>query len=178
VIERDFKETQMHLEERKAVVEKFLETEVRKLLMVPMDFDKRVSFLGDYIDFLFIHDGKTEYKHAGRVWSLYTAESLLGEAQFDSIVNPLCRLLRSYKESLADIFVNNNTVDAKGKPFSLLNLHNALGIGEAGGDILFLHVERKTISVWCFHHEGGDVKKLATSFSAWLKKSNHSDKAY
>lgn len=173
-----YKETPMHLKERKAVVESFLATEVKNLFMAPMDFDTRVSFLGDYINFILTHDGETKYKHAGRVWSLYTAESLLGEAQFDNIVNPLCRLLRSYKESLADIFINNNTVDAKGKPFSLINLYNAIGIGESDGDILFLHVERKTISVWCFHHEGGDVKKLSTSFPAWFKKSNQSDKAY
>jgi hypothetical protein len=61
--------------------------------------------------------------------------------------------------------------DQKGKPYPLERLRQAIAIGEGdSGDVLFLD-PLDNFSVWIFHHDGGDVRRVAADFRTWLAKA-------
>ena len=61
-------------------------------------------------------------------------------------------------------------MDAEGQPFAFSRLEDGLAFATGDGDVLFFDPS-DSLAVWCFHHDGGDVERLAGSFTDWLENA-------
>ena len=100
-----------------------------------------------------------------REWQLYAREELIEERYIDvSPPLPAYRQLEAYAKMLASLGVREEVeYDAEGAEVLMLTkaiAKAAFAIGEDNGDVLFIRKDRLG-EVWCYHHDGGDIEKLA-----------------
>jgi hypothetical protein len=131
----------------------------------------------EYKTFLEAHTGSKPYEYGDvRGWRLATSDKLLQDVNIDGNKQPYVHQLRGYTATLEEVFDGDATTDAKGNDYAFSRLAEGIAIGENNGDVLFLDPSNK-FSVWCFHHDGGDVERLTASFAKWLSKAKP-DEAY
>ncbi len=121
----------------------------------------------DYKSFLESNTGKQPYEFDDVGWWLATSDKLLENVSIDGNPYPFIHQLRGYASTIAEFFDGDATCDAEGNDFAFARLEAGLAIATGNGDVLFLDPAHG-FSVWCFHHDGGDVEKQAASFGQWL----------
>ncbi len=115
------------------------------------------------------HSGDQEYETDEGQWRLYAADELLTKLDVDGHQVAAIKQLSAYADTLAEVLAEADTTDDKGKPYPLKRLAAGWAIGtEGSGDVLYLDPADKQ-SVWVFHHDGGDVERVAKSFGGWLR---------
>lgn len=129
----------------------------------------------EYKTFLESHSGMRPYTYNDvNSWWLATSDKLLEDVSIDGRKNPYVHQLRGYAATLEEVFDGDATTDANDKDYLFERLADGLAIGENNGDVLFLDSSDE-FSVWLFHHDGGDVERLAESFPKWLSKATIDD---
>jgi len=124
----------------------------------------------DYKKFLESHDGETEYLFGETDgWRFYSADELMEVIRVDREEVKNIFKLTAYAQS-ARKFYGDETEDQDGEPYSFDRLAKGLAIGDNNGDVVFLD-PNDAYSVWIWHHDGGDVERLADSFNAWLESA-------
>ena len=124
----------------------------------------------EYRSFLEEHTGDATYEFDGQDWELATAEELEEETDIDGKDYPYFSQLQGYVAGMAHAFEGDETEDADGSPYPFSRLQGGIAIGEGNGDILYLD-PADAYAVWCFHHDGGDVERLADSFAEWIEEA-------
>jgi hypothetical protein len=81
---------------------------------------------------------------------------------------PFFRAMKQFVRMFEEMDALEAIADERG-PLGEERLAGAFCIGDENGDLVFLDLAGKG-GVHIFHHDGGDVEKLAASFGAWLKK--------
>jgi hypothetical protein len=124
----------------------------------------------DYLRFLKSYE-EAEYSDYFSTWRLASDTKLLETVRIDKHKGPYLRQLVGYAKTLASVLKTDAVEDQKGKPYPLERLRQAIAIGEGdSGDVLFLD-PLDNFSVWIFHHDGGDVRRVAADFRTWLAKA-------
>ncbi len=120
---------------------------------------------GDEITF---SEYKDDPEDEGRYWNLMGEEELLKTWEMKGVgtaANFECLKLyvQLQKEFGQDkwAFTDNGKVE-------LSRVESGFVIGEENGDYLYLDAS-DNFSVWIYHHDGGDVKKIADSFADFIK---------
>lgn len=130
----------------------------------------------DYRSFLLDHKTVKRYRQSGRIWALAplkgeeekggAGNTLMSAQEVDGKEAPFVSVLQLVAKKLSAV-LGAYTSDETGESYGINRLSEGVAIGEAEGDILYLdRLDR--FSVWCYHHEGGDVERLAASFPEWL----------
>ena len=124
----------------------------------------------EYRAFLRSHKSRGyAYEHSDFGWDLCTAKTLEKKISINGKRLPQTQALRGFVDE--SVFDADHTSDAKGKPYKLERLKAGICIGHSdSGDVLFLD-SQDDYSVWVFHHDGGDVEKLASSFGTWIQRA-------
>jgi hypothetical protein len=105
---------------------------------------------------------------------LTPANDLFEPANVDGRGFPSIRQLAGFGATLKEFMDNQETVDQRGKPYPLGRLAGGWALGTSdSGDVLYLDPADQ-LSVWVFHHDGGDVEKVAQSFRSWRRKAKRS----
>lgn len=128
----------------------------------------------DYRTFLASHDGEQSYEFDDIDWWLATERELAEGVNIDGNDYAYIHQLQGFSKTLAEFTDGDATTDEEGNAFPLSRLAAGLAIGTGDGDVLFLD-PADNYSVWCFHHDGGDVEKLAASFAEWLAEAQLDD---
>lgn len=116
-------------------------------------------FFNEYID---------EYPDfEGRCWAFYDEELLCENIEMARVGKaPSHRQLELYIKCYQDMAKTDEIHSSEGKlPAS--RVANSFVVAEDEGDFLYLDPE-DGFSVWIFHHDGCDVKKVSNSISEWL----------
>jgi hypothetical protein len=121
----------------------------------------------DFLVFLETHDETKPYDFQNVCWWVATRDKLLSSVNIDGEKYPYVYQMRGYTKTIAEFFGSDATADADGNDVALTRLADSLAFATGDGDVLFL-LPSENFSVWLFHHDGGDVKQLADSFSSWL----------
>jgi len=121
----------------------------------------------EYRTFLESHTGKQPYEFEGVDWWLATSDKLLENVNIDGNEYPYIQQLRGYASTIAELFGGDATTDDDGNDFTFARLEAGLAFATGNGDVLFLDPS-DGFSVWCFHHDGGDVENHAASFGDWI----------
>ncbi len=121
----------------------------------------------EYTAFLQSHAGDLPYEYDDVSWWFATSGALLDATNIDGTEYPYIHQLRGYTRAIAEFIEGDATVDEDENDFPFTRLEAGLTIATGDGDVLFLDPS-DDYSVWCFHHDGGDVEKLAESFGEWL----------
>lgn len=125
----------------------------------------------DYCEFLLKHRKGESYNYKGPSWWLLTAAELCEPCNIDGQEYPAVRQLKAYAETFQECTGEEETVDSKGKPYPVERLAAGVTIGSSdSGDTLYLDPADKN-ALWIYHHDGGDVERVAKTFSAWRKKA-------
>jgi len=124
----------------------------------------------DYLRLLESYE-EAEYTDRFSTWRLASDTELLETVSVDKHKGPYLRQLVGYAKTLASVFGSDAVEDQKGKPYPLDRLQQGIAIADDGsGDVLFLD-PLDNFSVWIFHHDGGDVHRVAADFGTWLGKA-------
>ena len=125
----------------------------------------------DYLKFLRQYAKSVTYEYDGCSWELTTGANLLAKVDVDGKSVPSVQQLKRYAAVLKKSMKADTTEDHKGKPYPLDRLAAGIAIGtDDTGDVLYLDPADK-LSVWIFHHDGGDVERASKTFTAWLRKA-------
>ena len=95
-------------------------------------------------------------------WELFNEQKLNEEINIDGLITPRWKQLESFAQTYSEVTGEDETVDQFGNAFSLERLKKGITIGDDNGDPLFID-PKDSNSVWCYHHDGGDVEKLCNS---------------
>ncbi|MFE8647042.1 SMI1/KNR4 family protein [Sphingomonas sp. NCPPB 2930] len=68
-------------------------------------------------------------------------------------------------------FKNRKEVTSDEGQISFERLNMSIAIAEDNGDLLYLD-SMSNFSVWVYMHDSGEVKKLCSSFDAWLERAS------
>lgn len=127
-----------------------------------------------YLKFLSSHGGRTEYYRDDTTWRLLAGDKLIEPVSVDGNKTPALFQLQSFAGTLREALEDDETEDAQGNPYPLDRLSGGWTIGsDVSGDVLYLD-PTDGHSVWVYHHDGGDVERVAKTFQAWWKKARES----
>lgn len=125
----------------------------------------------DYAAFLETHSSRQQYEFDDQNWSLLTSRELREFVDIDEATYLAVGQLEGYADTMRQAMGEDATFDAKGKPYPFTRLASGIAIGtNESGDVLYLDPE-DGYSVWIFSHDGGDVERVAKTFTTWKKKS-------
>lgn len=106
-------------------------------------------------------------EHSDRDWFISNHEELLEHVEIGKSTVPSWQQLRLLTKEYSDFTGASQTVDESGRSISLDRLSSCIVIGESNGDPLYCDPSDNN-SIWCFHHDGGDVEKLSGSLESFI----------
>ena len=107
-------------------------------------------------------------EYSDREWCISSLSELEESVNIDGMKTPSWKQLSSYLTTYQQVTGENHACDQNGKKIPLERLRKCITIGDYNGDPLFIDPSDK-FSVWCYHHDGGDVEKLAPSLKDFTK---------
>ena len=142
--------------------------------------ERGLSLPSDYLDFLMTIEGGEDYcfneypdeypDFEGRCWAFFDEELLSENIDMLQIgTAPTHRQLELYLKCYQE-FSNSNFVHSSDGMLPIERVASGFVIAEENGDLLYLDPEDQ-FSVWIFHHDGSDVKKVSESISKWLAQA-------
>ena len=135
---------------------------------------------GDYLEFLSNIDAGEDYcfneypeedpDFEGRCWAFFDEEFLCKNIDMSGVgQSPAHRQLELYLKCYQE-FSNSNLVHSTEGKLPIERVINGFVVAEENGDLLYLD-PADSFSVWIFHHDGSDVKKVSNSISDWLARA-------
>lgn len=102
-----------------------------------------------------------------REWKLDDIDQLQSPVTIDGRTAPRIGRLKLYADTFEEVTGETETVTDEGEPFPLTRVRQGLAIGDDNGDPLYIDPDDGN-SVWVYHHDGGDVERLAESVEEWI----------
>ena len=141
------------------------EIEKETNVTLPQRYFNLIDNLDNNIKFYF-NDYKDLPNFEGRLWALKSPQNLKEEIKvFGSGKEPFHHCLGLFLSTHLE-FTGENHVYTSTGTIPKERVFEAFVIGEDNGDYLYPDPS-DNYSVWIFHHDGCDVKKVANSFDSW-----------
>lgn len=128
------------------------------------------AYPAEFLAFLELHTGEDAYELDDIEWWVATKSELTTTVTIDGSEYPYGQQLAGYSKSLASLSGSTNTEDHKGNEYPLTRLAAGLAFATGDGDVLYFD-PADGLSVWQFEHDGGEVTRIAQSFSDWLQSA-------
>ncbi len=113
---------------------------------------------------------KNYIEYSDREFSISSSAVLEEEVNIDDMKTQYWQKLSSYLNTYQEMTGENETCDDKGNTVLLKSLRACVTIGDDNGDLLFVDPSDE-YSVWCYHHDGGDVEMVSSSLDDFIAES-------
>ncbi|MCU8014199.1 SMI1/KNR4 family protein [Shewanella sp. SM74] len=144
--------------------------------------ERGIELPSDYLEFVAGIDAGEDYcfnefpdeypDFEGRCWAFFDEELLCENIEMSGVGNaPAHRQLELYLKCYQE-FSNSEFVHSSEGKLPINRVANGFVVAEENGDLLYLDPE-DNFSVWIFHHDGSDVKKVSNSMSEWLARTTN-----
>lgn len=139
-------------------------------LRLPNSYKRFVGSIADFTERYFKEDDDEDDDYPGRPWFLWGVDRLSEILEMRRVgVEPMFRSLALFTKAFSE-FTSEKEVYSPEGPISLERVAKGFVIGEENGDYIYLD-PLDEYSVWFYYHDGGDVKKVSSSFETWLSAS-------
>lgn len=128
------------------------------------------AFPAEFLTFLESHAGKGAYEFDDIEWWVATKSELTTSVNIDGVEYPYAQQLAGYSKALASFTEAESTEDDEGNDYPLTRLAAGLAFATGDGDVLFFD-PADGLAVWHFEHDGGEVARIAESFTDWLQSA-------
>lgn len=136
-------------------------------LELPNSYKEFVRGIGDYWELYFNDEPEDEDDFPGRPWMLWGLERLTERFEMKSAGNAsMFSVLRLYTKVFTEMTGTNSVYSPDGM-IPIQQIAGAFTFAEENGDYLYMD-PKDSWSVWIYFHDGGDVKRVSTSFKGWL----------
>ena len=126
-----------------------------------------------YYRWLYTLDLDETVEHSGRSWWLSSEAQLTEDVNVDGKSTPSWQQLSSFVATFQECTGLAETQDQDGNAVPLSRLGSCVVIGDDNGDPLFVDPS-DGFSVWCYHHDGGDVERLCASLDQFMADATQS----
>ncbi|MEM7477595.1 MAG: SMI1/KNR4 family protein [Planctomycetota bacterium] len=125
----------------------------------------------DFLTFLESHTGNDAYEFDDVDWWVATKSELVADINIDGTEYMYSKQLAGYSNALAALSGGMSTEDDDGNAYPLARLAAGLAFATGDGEVLYFD-PADGFSVWQFEHDGGEVTRLADSFTDWLQSAD------
>lgn len=149
----------------------------REAAVTELESTSGLALPEDYKTFLYEYDGWQNYKIStcrGKFWQLASVlpergDCLTNPTNIDGQTQPYYEQLARYVDAAQEMTDSTSTHSPSGR-VTFDRLRKGFTIGYENGDLLYLDPSNAW-SVWCYFHDGADVKQLAPDFDTFIRKS-------
>tara|TARA_Y100000296_G_scaffold58349_1_gene67204 strand:+ start:1203 stop:1664 length:462 start_codon:yes stop_codon:yes gene_type:complete len=146
------------------------EIQKERAIDLPKDYLEFLSNIDAGEDYYFNDDPEEYPDFEGRCWAFLDEELLCENIEMSRVGEaPAHRQLELYLKCYKE-FSNSNLVHSSEGHLPIERVANGFVVAEENGDLLYLD-SADNFSVWIFHHDGSDVKKVSSSISDWLARA-------
>ncbi|EAS64347.1 SMI1/KNR4 family protein [Photobacterium angustum] len=155
---------------RKGKIVNISEIQKERGMDLPSDYLEFVSDIDAGEDYCFNEYPEEYPDFEGRYWAFFDEELLCENIEMSRVGRaPAHRQLELYLKYYQE-FSNSDFVYSSEGDLPISRVANGFVVAEENGDLLYLD-PADNFSVWIFHHDGSDVKKVSNSISEWLARA-------
>ncbi len=146
------------------------EIQKERAIALPKEYLEFLSNIDAGEDYCFNEYPEEDPDFEGRCWAFYDEELLCENIEMSRVGEaPAHRQLELYLKCYQEISKSDIVHSSEGE-LSIDRVANGFVVAEENGDLLYLDPSNN-FSVWIFHHDGYDVKKVSNSISDWLDRA-------
>jgi len=155
---------------RKGRIVNISEIQKERGIDLPSDYLEFVSGIDAGEDYCFNEYPEEYPDFEGRCWAFFDEELLCEDIEISRVGSaPAHQQLELYLKCYREFSSSNFVHSSEGK-LPISRVANGFVVAEENGDLLYLD-PADNFSVWVFHHDCSNVKKVSNSISEWLARA-------